>query len=104
MNRTFLVALGMSLAGAAWSQQYPSKPITVVSAFAAGGTSDFVGRLVMEKIRENVGWNMILEVKAGANCHIGTEYGAKAAPDGYTLTLGPSSTHALNPEIGRAHV
>lgn len=99
MKRLLLAALGMTLAGASWGQQYPSKPITVVSAFAAGGTSDFVGRVVMEKIRENVGWNMIFEVKAGANGHIGTEYAAKANPDGYTICLGPSSTHALNPAI-----
>ena len=81
------------------AQQYPVKPITVVSAFAAGGTSDFVGRLIMEKIRENAGWNMQFEFKTGASGHIGTEHGAKAAPDGYTLTLGPSSTHAINPAL-----
>jgi tripartite-type tricarboxylate transporter receptor subunit TctC len=89
----------LAFASGAIAQAYPSKPISVVSAFAAGGTSDFVGRLVMEKIRENVGWNMQFEFKTGANGHIGTEYGAKAAPDGYTITLGPSSTHAINPAV-----
>ena len=99
MKRTLFAAAALAFAGGAIAQAYPSKPITVVSAFAAGGTSDFVGRLVMEKIRENVGWNMQFEFKTGANGHIGTEYGAKAAPDGYTITLGPSSTHAINPAV-----
>ena len=99
MKRTLFAAAALSVAAGAAAQAYPSKPITVVSAFAAGGTSDFVGRLVMEKIRENVGWNMQFEFKTGANGHIGTEYGAKAAPDGYTITLGPSSTHAINPAV-----
>jgi tripartite-type tricarboxylate transporter receptor subunit TctC len=99
MKRLSALAVFALFAGSALAQPYPNKPITVVSAFAAGGTSDFVGRLVMEKIRENVGWNMLFEVKAGASGHIGTEYGAKAAPDGYTLTLGPSSTHAINPAL-----
>ena len=99
MKRTLFAAAALSFAAGAAAQAYPSKPITVVSAFAAGGTSDFVGRLVMEKIRENVGWNMQFEFKTGANGPIGTEYGAKAAPDGYTITLGPSSTHAINPAV-----
>ena len=99
MIRTLLAAATLSFAAAASAQTYPARPITVVSAFAAGGTSDFVGRLVMEKIRENVGWNMQFEFKTGASGHIGTEYGAKAAPDGYTITLGPSSTHAINPAV-----
>jgi tripartite-type tricarboxylate transporter receptor subunit TctC len=95
-----LVAFAAALvfSGAALAQ-YPAKPITVISAFAAGGTSDFVGRIVMEKIRENAGWNMNFDFRTGANGHIGTEAAAKAAPDGYTLCLGPSSTHAINPAL-----
>ena len=58
MHRFFVFAAVALFAGSALAQQYPTKPITVVSVFAAGGTSDFVGRIVMEKIRENVGWNM----------------------------------------------
>jgi tripartite-type tricarboxylate transporter receptor subunit TctC len=89
----------IAFSAAAFAQQYPTKPITVISAFAAGGTSDFVGRIVMEKIRENVGWTMNFDFRTGANGHIGTEAAAKAAPDGYTLCLGPSSTHAINPAL-----
>jgi tripartite-type tricarboxylate transporter receptor subunit TctC len=81
------------------AQQYPSKPIVIVSPFAPGGTSDFVGRVVAQKIMENTGWKMIIETKPGADGQIGTDQVAKAAPDGYTLCLGPSSTHAIQPSV-----
>ncbi len=99
MKRVVVLAAAMAVAAPVWSQEYPTKPITVISAFAPGGTSDFVGRLLMQKVSENTGWKYILETKPGANGHIGTEYAAKAAPDGYTLCLGPSSTHSINPAL-----
>ena len=78
---------------------YPNKTITVISPFALGGTSDFAGRLVTMKLAETLGWRIVLEAKPGANGQIGTDYVAKSAPDGYTLVLGPSSTHAINPAL-----
>ena len=100
MIRIAAVALVLSLGPAcAFAQAYPAKPITIISAFAPGGTMDFLGRLAMQKITENAGWRFVLESKAGANGHIGTEYAAKAASDGYTLLLGASSTHAINPAL-----
>lgn len=87
----------------AQAQSFPSKPITIVSAFAPGGTIDFLGRLMMHRVGENTGWRFVLESKAGANGHIGTEYAAKAAPDGYTLIIGspgPMVVAAiLNPKL-----
>ena len=88
-----------ALALPALAQQYPSKPITIISPFAPGGTSDFVGRVVAQKIMENTGWKMVIETKPGADGQIGSDYVAKAAPDGYTLCLGPSSTHAIQPSV-----
>lgn len=102
MNRIHALAAALAVStacGAAFAQQFPTKPITIISAFAPGGTSDFVGRLMMQKISENTGWKFVLETKPGASGHIGTEYAAKAEPDGYTLCLGPSSTHAINPAL-----
>ncbi len=96
-------AIAAVLAAAAWSaaaQQFPSKPIVIISPFAPGGTSDFVGRVVAQKIMENnAGWNIIIETKPGANGQIGSDLVAKAAPDGYTLCLGPSSTHGIQPSL-----
>jgi len=81
------------------AQQFPSKPIVVISPFATGGTSDFVGRVVAQKIMENTGWKIVIETKPGADGQIGSDFVAKSAPDGYTLVLGPSSTHAIQPSV-----
>ena len=96
----FLASLACTtLVHAQGAASYPNKPITVISPFAPGGTSDFVGRLVAQKLGETAGWRVVLETKPGANGQIGTDQVAKAAPDGYTLVLGPSSTHAINPSV-----
>ena len=81
------------------AQAYPSKPITIVNPFPPGGTTDFVARLVGQKLGETAGWKTIADNKPGANGQIGTRFVATAAPDGYTLSLGPSSTHAINPSV-----
>jgi len=97
------VLVSAVLAAAAWSagaQQFPSKPIVIISPFAPGGTSDFVGRVVAQKMMENnAGWSIVIETKPGANGQIGSDLVAKAAPDGYTLVLGPSSTHGIQPSL-----
>jgi tripartite-type tricarboxylate transporter receptor subunit TctC len=90
----------LSLAAATAGAQYPTKPIVIISPFAPGGTSDFVGRVVAQKVMENnPGWKMVIETKPGADGQIGTDFVAKSAPDGYTLVLGPSSTHAIQPSV-----
>lgn len=96
-----LATLVLAIAGTTvQAQQYPSKPITIVSPFAQGGTSDFVGRIVAHKIEENnPGWRFIIDTRPGADGQIGSNLVAKAAPDGYTLCLGPSSTHAIQPSV-----
>lgn len=95
-----LVSAGLAFAaGASLAQQYPTKPIVIISPFAPGGTSDFVGRVVAQKIMENTGWKMVIETKPGADGQIGSDFVAKSAPDGYTLVLGPSSTHAIQPSV-----
>jgi len=103
MNRFLKVVVSAGVALASWSAaaQYPTKVITVISPFAPGGTSDFVGRVVAQKIMENTGWKMVIETKPGADGQIGSDYVAKSAPDGYTLVLGPSSTHAIQPSVFR---
>ena len=103
MNGFMKVVVSAGVALASWSAaaQYPAKVITVISPFAPGGTSDFVGRVVAQKIMENTGWKMVIETKPGADGQIGSDYVAKSAPDGYTLVLGPSSTHAIQPSVFR---
>ncbi len=101
MKAFIKLAISAALAAAAGPvcAQYPTKPIVIISPFAPGGTSDFVGRVVAQKIMENTGWKMVIETKPGADGQIGSDYVAKSAPDGYTLVLGPSSTHAIQPSV-----
>lgn len=101
-RRSFIAgASALSLAGGAAHAQaaFPTRPVTLVVPFAAGGSTDIVGRLVGQKMSEILGQNVIIENRAGAGGNIGSTAVARAAPDGYTLLLGTISTHALNPAI-----
>ena len=83
----------------------PNKPIHVVIAFPAGGPTDFVGRLVADKVKDILGRTIIIENKAGANGAIGADYVAKSEPDGTTLFLttigavGDHAAHAQRPAL-----
>jgi tripartite-type tricarboxylate transporter receptor subunit TctC len=74
---------------------YPNKPIKLIIGFAPGGSTDIVGRIVAQKLGERLGQAVVVENRAGAGGTIGADATAKAAPDGYTLTLGTTSTHAI---------
>ncbi|HYH41316.1 MAG TPA: tripartite tricarboxylate transporter substrate binding protein [Burkholderiales bacterium] len=82
----------------AFAQQYPSKPIKIISIFAAGGGNDTISRTVGAKVGELVKQQIIVENRPGANGIVGTELAARAAPDGYTITLIPSG-HAVNASL-----
>src|SRR5689334_19050273 len=70
------------------AQDYPNKTtVRLVVAFPAGGPTDFVARVLADKLKSTLGQNVIVENKAGANAAIGAEYVAKSEPDGYTLFL-----------------
>src|SRR6266536_528510 len=84
---------------AAQAQTYPSRPITLVVPFAAGGTFDVMGRVLAVRMGEILGQPVIVENATGAGCIIGVNRVISAAPDGYTLLLGTSGTHAYNQTI-----
>ena len=88
--------LGTSLVSHAQSE-YPNKPIRLIIGFPAGGSTDIVGRIVAQKLSERLGQSIVVENRGGAGGTIGTDAAAKAAPDGYTLTLGTTSTMAVAP-------
>jgi tripartite-type tricarboxylate transporter receptor subunit TctC len=75
---------------------WPSKPITYVVPFGAGGTTDVLARLLTVKAGPALGTSFIIENKAGAGGSMGSDYTAKAAPDGYTIQGGTISSHAIN--------
>jgi len=104
MQKRCLRAIGWLLAGMACSsmaiaqQAFPSKPLRIISIFAAGGGNDFLCRSVAAKLTEHLKQQVIVENRAGANGIIGTDAVARAAPDGYTMGLIPSG-HVVNAAI-----
>ena len=86
-------------AGAAGAQNYPARPLRIISPFSAGGSNDVVARLVSARLGEALGQQIIVENRAGAGGVVGTEFGARAAPDGYTLTMVTNATLAIVPAL-----
>jgi tripartite-type tricarboxylate transporter receptor subunit TctC len=80
-------------------EAYPSKPITIVVPFAAGGVTDFVGRLVGKKMGDHLNQTVIVENAPGASTMIGAERVSRSSPDGYTLLIGTSTTFSTNPHL-----
>jgi tripartite-type tricarboxylate transporter receptor subunit TctC len=74
---------------------FPNRPIKLIVGFAPGGSTDIVGRLIAQKLGERLGQPVVVENRAGAGGTIGADLTAKSPPDGYTLTLGTTSTHAI---------
>ncbi len=102
INRRFVATLILAaalFAPAARAQEYPSRPIRLVVAFTPGGTTDYVARLLADKLKDSLGQTVIVENKPGANGAIGAEYVAKAAPDGYTAFFTTVGAVAINPGL-----
>jgi len=89
-----LLALSVSSATA---QNYPARQITLVVPFAPGGPADFLGRLIGLKMGEDLGQQVVIDNRPGANTIIGAQAVAKAAPDGYTLLMAIDGTLVMNP-------
>jgi tripartite-type tricarboxylate transporter receptor subunit TctC len=89
-------ALGLTAASA---QTYPSRPITIIVPFAAGGPTDVVGRAVAERMRASLGQPVLIENITGAGGSIGVARAVQAAPDGYTISMGNTGTHVASGAI-----
>jgi len=103
-RRHMLGATAGILSGAAlpsWAQatRYPSRPITLVVPFAAGGSVDVSGRAIADRLGKALGQTIIVDNRGGAGGAIGSTYVAKAAPDGHTLIVTSQSTHVVNPAV-----
>ena len=83
------------VAGAGAQQPYPTRPVRLIVGFAPGGNTDTVARVVGQKLGERLGTQVVVDNRGGAGGTIGTEIAAHAAPDGYTLTMGTTTTHAI---------
>jgi len=83
----------------AWAQAYPNKPLKYVVPFAPGGPTDTFSRALTGKLAEQLGQPVVVENIPGAGASIGMDRVAKSAPDGYTIGLATTGTHAINPAL-----
>lgn len=97
MDNLLLICTSFMLSAAAWAADpaagYPNRPVRLITG-SPGSTSDFAARFVAHKLTERWGQQIVVDNRPGAGGIIGTEIGAKAVPDGYTLTVGHIGTHA----------
>ncbi len=84
------------LPGLAAAQAFPSKPITIIVPFAAGGTTDILARIIAQGMGAELGQSVVVDNRAGAGGNIGGQVAARAPADGYTLFMGTVGTHAIN--------
>ena len=102
--RVLLISLlcVLGLQHMAHAQDYPAKPIRFVVPFPAGSGIDTMSRIMIEEIRKNSNATIVVEHKPGALGQIGTDFTAKAAPDGYTVMVSSSATHSSGPHLAKA--
>ncbi|MBI3041911.1 MAG: tripartite tricarboxylate transporter substrate binding protein [Betaproteobacteria bacterium] len=97
--RIALYAVIIMLAGPAYPQTWPAKPVRIVVPFAPGGTADTLGRIVAAKLTESLGQNFVVENRPGAGGLVGSEQLLKSVPDGYTLVVSGVASHAIAPAL-----
>lgn len=102
MKRVFVAACATALALSAASigaQTYPSRPVTIIVPFAAGGPTDIIARIVGEYFSKSLGQQFVVENIAGAGGTTGITRGAQSKPDGYTIMMGHMGTHGAAPGL-----
>src|SRR4030081_3232345 len=97
LNMALVAAALLALASPSLAQSYPTRSITLIVPFAPGGPADFLGRLIGQKMGEDLGQQIVVDNRPGANTIIGAQAVAKALPDGYTLLMAIDGTLVMNP-------
>ena len=99
MSRVFAVLVACLLAGSAFAQTYPSKPVRVIIPWPPGQATDLAARIVADKLSQQMGQPFVADNRPGAGGAIGTDAVAKAAPDGYTLLAASSGPVSIMPNL-----
>ena len=99
ISRAAALCFAMLVALDAGAQAYPSKPVKMVVGFSPGGGTDILARIVAQKLSETWGQSVVVDNRPGASATIGASVVAKAAPDGYTLSMGQLTPNAIAPAL-----
>ena len=91
--------IAVALATAANADEYPAKPIRIIAQFTAGSSTDILARVIAQKMGQDWNQQVVVDNRPGAGGVVGTEMGARANPDGYTLTMAVSSAFGINPTL-----
>jgi tripartite-type tricarboxylate transporter receptor subunit TctC len=94
-----IYAVALAAAASAHAQDYPTRPITLLVPYAAGGGNDVMARIAADKMSRTLGQQIVVENRGGAGGTIATRDAARAAPDGYTLVIGGTGTLAIDPTL-----
>ncbi len=96
---TTAIAIATASAGLAQAAAYPERPVRLIVPFAPGGASDFVARIIQDKLGNELGQQIVIDNRTGASGYIGVEVAADSEPDGYTALLGNIGTMAINASV-----
>ncbi len=99
MHFTVVLVTVLMISGPAGAQQYPARPIRMLIGFPPGGGTDIIGRIVAQKLSENLGQQIIAENRGGATGMVAAELAARAAPDGYTIMMAHISAMSILPSL-----
>jgi tripartite-type tricarboxylate transporter receptor subunit TctC len=94
-----VAAIALSARGAAAQAEWPTRPVTLVVTYAPGGSADVLARLIAPIMAQRLGQPVVVENRAGGGGNVGSDFVARAAPDGHTIQIGAVSTHAINREL-----
>ena len=97
---TLLAAAAAALPGTLWAQAWPSRPVTIIVPYPAGGTTDTLARVMQEPLQKLLGQTVVIDNKPGASGMLGTRLAARAPADGYTLVM-PNNALAISPHASK---
>lgn len=100
----FIVVGCIAAISPAFAADYPTRPVKIISPYPPGGTTDILARLISSKLQTALGQAVIVENRGGASGNIGTEFVARAKPDGYTLLLGNNTGVVINPNLYKLNI